>query len=116
MWDKLVESFDVLLIGMLGVFSSLAFFSFLIWVLKKSDNFFKNKSINKSLEKIHSETEKEGFNPDEELIAVISAAATAALKRPVKIRTIHFLDSKNDSWASSGRIQVMASHQISKRN
>jgi hypothetical protein len=55
-------------------------------------------------------------NEPEELIAVIAAAASEMLASPVVVKRIQFLgDSLSGTWAVTGRLNIMASHQISKR-
>lgn len=49
----------------------------------------------------------------EELVAVITAAAEAALSKGIVIKQIRFLQNANDStWARQGRLSVMSSHQL----
>jgi hypothetical protein len=53
---------------------------------------------------------------DPELIAVLTAAAEAALNKPIKITTISFLSNpESRMWSVSGRINIMASHLNVKR-
>ena len=53
--------------------------------------------------------------PDE-LIAVIAAAATAALRRPVRVRYVRALGEPGISpWVLGGRINVMNSHKALMR-
>lgn len=53
--------------------------------------------------------------PPQEL-AVITAAAVAALRRPVRITRVRRLHANPDSvWSAHGRIVVQASHQLRKR-
>jgi hypothetical protein len=53
----------------------------------------------------------------DELIAVIAAAAAETLIAKVVVRRIQFLnDTSTGAWATTGRLNIMASHQISKRN
>ena len=54
--------------------------------------------------------------PDE-LVAVIAAAASETLTATVVVKRIQFLnDAPSGAWATTGRLNIMASHQISKRN
>jgi sodium pump decarboxylase gamma subunit len=47
---------------------------------------------------------------DPKLIAVLTAAATAALGQRVRLRRVHFLGHDDQSWAREGRRVVMTSH------
>src|SRR5512133_1950632 len=52
----------------------------------------------------------------DELIAVLTAAAHETLKAPVIVKSFTFLsNTENPMWSVSGRINIMASHLISKR-
>lgn len=53
---------------------------------------------------------------DEETVAVLAAAATVALKRPVSVRRVRFLaPGAEPTWAVMGRLNIMASHAIVRR-
>jgi hypothetical protein len=57
-----------------------------------------------------------GDTVDYETVAVLAAAATMMLKRPVSIRRVRFLKpSVEPAWAVTGRLNIMASHAISRR-
>ena len=112
MAEKLIESLLILLIGIVGVFISLSLLAVMIWLIKAAD-----EKIN--LLRIVSYSKKAEVQPEEindELVAVISAAVFTTLKKPVVIRKIRFLDNKaGDTWAVTGRVNVMASRPIRKR-
>ena len=53
----------------------------------------------------------------DELVAVIAAAAAETLTATIVVKRIQFLnDAATGAWATTGRLNIMASHQISKRN
>ncbi len=69
-------------------------------------------------QQVHSEVAAdEGDLPeDEEIIAVLAAAATAALKRRIVLRRVRFLQhSGGSAWSVTGRLNVMGSHLITKK-
>jgi sodium pump decarboxylase gamma subunit len=47
---------------------------------------------------------------DPELLAVLTAAATAVLHRHVRISRVHFVRRHDEAWAREGRRDVMTSH------
>ncbi|MEM1331582.1 MAG: OadG family protein [Planctomycetota bacterium] len=48
-----------------------------------------------------------------ELVAVITAAATAAVRRPVRVRRVVMLGrSDGDPWVSAGRAVLIGSHRL----
>ena len=102
----------LLLAGMAGVFVSLSGLAGMIWLIKAFD-----EKINTL--RILTYSKKVEVQPDEvndELVAVISAAAFNTLKKPIVIRKIHFLDNRSgDAWAVTGRLNIMASRPIRKR-
>ena len=53
---------------------------------------------------------------DEELLAVLAAAALAAAGRQVRLRRIRFLQPEGSAWAVTGRLNIMASHLVRKGN
>ena len=112
MQEKLFESLLLLFVGLTGVFISLSGLAAMIWLIKALD-----EKINTL--RILTYSKKTGDDPDEvndELVAVISAAAFSMMKKPVVIRKIHFLDHRSgDAWAVTGRLNIMASRPIRKR-
>jgi hypothetical protein len=52
----------------------------------------------------------------EETVAVIAAAASVMLMRHVRVRRVRFLSAAPEpTWAVMGRLNIMASHAISRR-
>lgn len=57
--------------------------------------------------------EGQGNMEDEELVAVLTAAAAVIINKSVVIKNIRFLQSGTDSaWSRMGRLSVMSSHQV----
>ena len=53
---------------------------------------------------------------DPRLVAILTAAATATLKRPVAVRAVRYAGRSRDStWARQGRRTIMSSHQPRRR-
>lgn len=47
------------------------------------------------------------------LVAVLSAAAVAAVGRPVRVRQVVLLGrSGNEAWSSDGRVTIMGAHRL----
>ena len=115
MFEKLIEALEVLVIGMGAIFASLFFFYLLILVLKKIDEKLA-KSENKAIavqNNLSPEAELQNDEITPELIAVLSAAAYSVVRKPIRIKTISFLDDKDDStWAKMGKMDVIGSHNI----
>ena len=112
--ENLSLAIEIIILGMGTVFSSLAFFAFLIWSMTSIDERYNKYKIKKYSILLEKKEVSEEHN--DEIIAVISAAIFNALRKEVVIHKIHFLDnSKVTAWASSGRDSLMSSHYV-KRN
>lgn len=116
MFEKLIESFGMLLIGMGGVFASLAFFYAMIILMNRGNSWLNKRSASKKLN--ISQVESSGSIQDEikpEILAVIAAAVYATLQEKVKIKTIKFLTQPDDtSWSRIGRLSLIESHIVKK--
>jgi Na+-transporting methylmalonyl-CoA/oxaloacetate decarboxylase gamma subunit len=114
MFDNFLKSMVILVVGLGGVFSALLLLAGMIWLLKSADEWINRSRIRKYARKAETTTEEEGLN--DEIVAVITAAATAAMRRRVRVKTVRFLAPLTaGAWSSSGRLNIMASHQISRR-
>ncbi|MCA9727407.1 MAG: hypothetical protein KC729_06975 [Candidatus Eisenbacteria bacterium] len=52
-----------------------------------------------------------------ELIAVLAAAATATLRRPIRIHAVHVHhEASVEDWSRAGRLDVMYSHRFGRRS
>jgi sodium pump decarboxylase gamma subunit len=112
--ENLLESVILLVVGMGGVFAALLLLAGMIWLFKAADDRLNHRRIRKYSETVESAQGVEDVN--DEVVAVLSAAAAAVLKKPVRVRRIRFLTTgPAATWAVTGRLNVMASHQISRR-
>lgn len=114
MSDFLFESLIILLVGLLAVLLSLTLFAILIEIIKRLD-----EKANALLIRWYSKRTQSDETTDEindELIAVLTAAAYLSIHKPVLIRRVHFLNDRGGTaWSVTGRLNIMASHLIKKR-
>jgi sodium pump decarboxylase gamma subunit len=114
MEQNILSAVMLLLVGMAVTFSCLLFLSAMIWSFKWVDERINSRRIRRYAQKVEAKPEGEEIN--DEVAAVIAAALTAALRRPIVIRHVRFLESgRAGQWAVAGRLNVMASHAISRR-
>jgi sodium pump decarboxylase gamma subunit len=112
--ENLYQSILLLVIGMSVTITVLASLAGLIWLLKAVDEKVNSRRIRTYAEKV--ETHKVDVDVNDEIVAVLAAAAAATLRRPVSIRRVRFLiPSAEPAWAVTGRLNIMASHAISRR-
>jgi sodium pump decarboxylase gamma subunit len=116
MIEKLLYSLELTVVGMSGVFAVLIFFSFLIWLMKFIDSKITENNFKKSEKKLDSVLES--IDNERKLVAAISAAIYMAIGKKARIKHIQFLghQPQEGKWASSGRLNVMSSHNINKRS
>ncbi len=112
MSENLLVALKMLVVGMSGVFTVLAVFAFIIWLMKYID-----AKMKKNAEEAPILLEQKEFfeaRTERELIAVIAAAATSIIGKKVKIKKLHFLDAdiSLQNWKTSGISNNMASHNI----
>lgn len=114
-WERILEGFLVLIVGMGGVMITLFFFYLIMEGINKGEKLY--------LEYQHKKAEKERLlrmanieqTDDDELIAVITAAISVALSSKVKVKQIRFIRSQPVSpWATIGRMHLISSHNIQK--
>jgi hypothetical protein len=56
------------------------------------------------------------IDPNDEVVVVLAAASAVMLKRQVSVRRVRFLvPAAEPVWAVMGRLNIMASHAISRR-
>ncbi len=115
MQEKLGEALIMLVVGLGAVFTVLSSFSLIIWLMKYLDSKFTKSAKPLPILKV----QKEFFETktENELVAVITAAAMQCFGSKIKVHKIHFLDdqSKHTGWANSVRVNVMGSHSINKK-
>ncbi len=114
MSPSLLESVNLLFIGLTGVFASLFFFYILIVVIGKISSYFNKRKVAKKLR--NEPTKKSTTVTDEidpEIIAVIAASVFATLQTKVRVKSIRFLTEPDDtSWSRIGRLSLIDSHHI----
>jgi Na+-transporting methylmalonyl-CoA/oxaloacetate decarboxylase gamma subunit len=114
MAEMLLQATLILLVGLVVVFSSLLLFAGTILLLRALDERFNLFRIRRYTARVEASPLAQDMN--DELVAVLTAAAVAALRRPVRIRRMRFLESGTaGAWTSTGRLNIMASHAISRR-
>ncbi len=114
MWDNLLESLILLVVGMGGVFAALLLLAGMIWLLRWADEWLNQRRILAYAQKV--ETHAVDTDLNDEVIAVLAAAASSTLKKRVTVRRVRFLSPRSGStWASSGRLNIMASHLIQRK-
>jgi len=114
MLDLLLDASLVLVVGMGVVVLSLLMFAGLIVVLRASDERFNIFRIRRYTARVEAEPVHEDVN--DELVAVLTAAIAVAIRKPVRIRRMRFLDTASaGAWTSTGRLNIMASHAIPRR-
>jgi len=114
MEQKLIESVLLLVVGLTVVFLALILLAGMIRLLEWTDRRVNSLRIKKYAEKV--ETHKVDEEINDEIVAVLSAAVSTTLRRPVRIRKIRFLTGEPaEAWAVTGRLNIMASHAITRR-
>jgi sodium pump decarboxylase gamma subunit len=103
----------VLLVGMAAVFACLSVLALLIWVVRSADETLNARKIRSYAATVPGLPEEE---INDELVAVITAAAVAAVKRPLEIRRMRFLGPEGGrTWAATGRLNIMGSHAVQRK-
>jgi Na+-transporting methylmalonyl-CoA/oxaloacetate decarboxylase gamma subunit len=112
--ENLYQAGLLLIVGMTVTISVLALLAGLIWLLKSVDELINKQRIKTYAERV--ESHKVDIDVNDEIVAVLAAAAMLALKRPVSIKRVRFLQpSSEPAWSVTGRLNIMASHAISRR-
>lgn len=120
MSENMVIGFEMLVVGMSGVFTVLSFFAGLIWVMKEINRRMELRQQPVSAHQIFVEennTTVATSNDDDNIIMVLASVAVAVLGKKAKVKKIHFLNqgSADGSWSVSGRQDVLTSHNIIKK-
>ncbi len=113
--SNLNEAFLLVFIGLSGVFLVLGFFYVLLITINKVSHYFNKIKVDKKLKaKPVSTSSIPNDEIDPEIVAVIASAILVTLKTKVKIKSIKFLTSSDDtSWSRIGRLSLIESHNIS---
>lgn len=115
MEEKLIEASIRLVMGMTGVFSSLVLLAGVIWLMRSLDEWVNARRIRRYAASVEASDQPDELN--DEIVAVISAAAALTLRRPVRVRRVQFLEDRPGTvWTSSGRLNIMASHALGRRS
>ena len=117
--DGLVIALQLAIIGMGVVFTALALLVLLLTAFKRVDLAMskpKPEAIPTPAPSAQPSTQPSVNGiPPEEVVAVISAAITAALTRQVQVKRIRYLGNVSETaWSRQGRVTIMASH-VTKR-
>lgn len=114
MGPSIGEAVLLLVVGMSSVFLALALLGAMIRGMKWADEAINAHRIRSYAQKVEAQRVDEELN--DEIVAVLTAAASAMMKKPVTVRTIRFLSGGPvPAWAVTGRLNIMASHAIAKR-
>ena len=114
MTDPIIEVILLLIVGMAVVFTALLLLAGMIRLLIWGDSRINAMRIRKYADKV--ETHQVDDEVNDEIVAVITAAVTTSIRKPVVVRKIRFLESGAEpAWAVTGRLNIMASHAITKR-
>ncbi len=112
--EQFGESLLVLVVGMAVTLTALSSLAGMIWAMKWADEKLNTRKIRTYAQKVEMRQVDDEVN--DEVVAVIVAAATAVLKRRVTMKRITFLSpGPGQAWAVTGRLNIMASHAIAKR-
>lgn len=114
--QTVLESAGLMLTGMLIVLSALTLLALLIEVLSRYLRDPVPASSGESTVAAPLPTPTLAAAPtadDDELLAVIAAAASLAVGRAVRVRTVQALtQAGDDMWTTAGRARVMGSHRL----
>jgi sodium pump decarboxylase gamma subunit len=114
MTNPVTEAVLLLVVGMAVVFSALLLLAGMIRLLEWADRRINAVRIRTYATKV--ETHQVDDDVNDEIVAVITAAIATTLRKPVVVRKIRFLSSGSEpAWAVTGRLNIMASHAITKR-
>lgn len=107
------EALLVLLVGMTTVFACLSLLALLIWAVRTVDERLNAWRIRSYAATVSTLPEEE---INDELAAVIAAAAIAALRHPLEIRRMRFLGPEaGRTWTATGRLNIMGSHAVQRK-
>lgn len=112
----------IMVVGMLVVFAALAVLMGLIELINGLTSEKKPGAIASPAAKPETTDDIATMAPapttghDPHMIAILTAAATAALRRPVAVKSARLVSTQPDSaWARQGRRSIMGSHRPYRR-
>ena len=105
------EAFILAAVGVTVVFAALVFIGGFIYVLGKVFTEREVPVVSPASTSAHSMPIGEGI--DARTLAVITAAAVAAVGRPVRLQRVTFINRNTVSaWSERGRVSIHASHNV----
>ncbi len=113
-WENILEVFLVLIVGLTGVLTVLFLFYLIIEGVNKLE-YLLVENQKKKAERAKAANSIVSSENEEDLIAILTAAASVTLSGKIKIKQIRFIKSQPVSpWATLGRMNLISSHNIQK--
>ncbi len=113
-WENILEGFLVLIVGLTGVLIVLFLFYLIIEGVNKLE-YLLVENQKKKAERAKAANSIVSSENEEDLIAILTAAASVTFSGKIKIKQIRFIKSQPVSpWATLGRINLISSHNIQK--
>jgi len=114
-WERILEGFLVLIVGMGGVLLTLFIFYLIMEAINKGETYLLDYQKQKAERAKLAALQNKSLEEEDELIAVITAAISAAITSKVVVKKIRFIRSQPVSpWAAIGRMNLISSHNIQK--
>jgi len=107
--DPVTMGLTLMVVGMLIVFVALVLLMAVIRLIDMATAGSAPATEPAAAPKPVAPVEEEGVN--EELLVVLAAAATAALRRSVRVRRVRLVKRSDGSWVAGGRQGIMTSHR-----
>lgn len=115
MQTKLEEALLLLASGITGVFASLLLLAAAIWLIRTVDERVNAFRIRRYAARVQAAEDPDELN--DEVVAVLAAAAATTLRKHVRVRRVQFLQERPGTvWTSSGRLNIMSSHAPGRRS
>ncbi len=113
--DPVVTGIQITITGVSIVFIVLTIVALALGALRASQNLFQpRKNVASMPEPANAPVIADQRQLDPQLIAILTAAAMAALERPLRVRRVRYYQQPAATWTRLGRISVMASRQLRK--
>jgi len=103
---------NITLVGLVIVFTALCLIALFIKLISKLDKTFIKAEKKQKHEAINRGKNEPGI--DDITLIIIAAAVCAILGKKSKIRKIKKIDNQKNTWATAGRLTLMASHSLKK--
>jgi sodium pump decarboxylase gamma subunit len=111
MSDRIAQSLTLMGVGMAVVFTALMLLWLAILIMDRLTDRAVPAEQPPQPKAPVSEASPPSGQHDPQLLAVLTAAATAAMGQRVKLRRVHFVGEAHDDWTREGRRVVMTSHR-----